>query len=301
MNSRHFSLVQLADGVWLAQATAGGWAICNAGIVDLGDRTLVFDAMLAPAAAAELQNAAEALTGRPVTLLVLSHWHNDHVWGAQAFTPECELLSSSTTARLLVEEGPAELTAYRETAPADLERYTVLLSAARTERERREIAFWVGYMEGILASIPTLTFRRPDRTFDGRLALDGERKAELIQLGGGHTAGDVVLHLPEEGIVLTGDLLFTGWHPYLAEAGVEATRTALAELGQLEATVLAPGHGRPVGPDYLDLLARYLDWLETLLNERPEPPAPDDLDIPSPFADWEQRIFLQQSLQALSH
>ena len=42
-NSRHFRLESLADGVYAAIHAEDGWAICNAGIVDLGDRTMVFD------------------------------------------------------------------------------------------------------------------------------------------------------------------------------------------------------------------------------------------------------------------
>ena len=64
-DSRHFRLEQLAEGVYAAIHIEGGGAIGNAGIVDLGDRTLVFDAFLAPQPAADLRTAAEALTGRP--------------------------------------------------------------------------------------------------------------------------------------------------------------------------------------------------------------------------------------------
>ncbi len=49
--SRHFNLEQLADGVYAAIHAEEGWAICNAGIIDLGDRTLVFDSFMSPQAA----------------------------------------------------------------------------------------------------------------------------------------------------------------------------------------------------------------------------------------------------------
>lgn len=65
--SPHFSLVELNEGVYAALHAPGGWAQSNAGIVDLGDRTLVYDAFLSPLATRDLLAAAQALTGRPAS------------------------------------------------------------------------------------------------------------------------------------------------------------------------------------------------------------------------------------------
>ena len=62
-------------------AKPGGWSICNTGIIDLGEDVVLFDAGMNRHAAAELAATAEKLTGRPVTTVVLSHGHNDHVRG----------------------------------------------------------------------------------------------------------------------------------------------------------------------------------------------------------------------------
>jgi len=80
--SKHFTLVEMADGVWAAIAKPGGWSICNIGIIDLGKDVVLFDAGMNRHAAAELSATAEKLTGRPVTTVVLSHGHSDHVRGA---------------------------------------------------------------------------------------------------------------------------------------------------------------------------------------------------------------------------
>ena len=64
--SKNFSIQKLAPGVWAAiQNDKGGHAISNAGIIDLGDKTIVFDAFINPDAATELKQAAEELTGHP--------------------------------------------------------------------------------------------------------------------------------------------------------------------------------------------------------------------------------------------
>jgi TatD DNase family protein len=70
--SKHFRLEELSDGVYAAIHIAGGAAISNAGIVDLGDRTVVYDAFMSPQAADDLRSAAEALLGRPIDAVINS-------------------------------------------------------------------------------------------------------------------------------------------------------------------------------------------------------------------------------------
>jgi glyoxylase-like metal-dependent hydrolase (beta-lactamase superfamily II) len=106
--SPHFRIEKLADGVYAAIHKDGGGAICNAGIVGLGDRTLVFDVFLTPQAARDLKVAAELLTRKPVTLVVNSHCHNDHIWGNQVFTAQADILSTVTTAEMIAHEGQKE-------------------------------------------------------------------------------------------------------------------------------------------------------------------------------------------------
>src|SRR5437764_11008414 len=94
----NFIIQQLAPGVWAAiQNDQFGKAICNAGIVDMGDKTLIFDPFMTPEAARELRETAERLTGRPVSIVIDSHYHNDHVRGNQEFKPEATIISSSWT------------------------------------------------------------------------------------------------------------------------------------------------------------------------------------------------------------
>jgi cyclase len=95
--SKHFRLIELTAGVYAAIARDGGAAHSNAGIVDLGDRTLVFDAMGTPKAATDLRAAAERLTGRPVTYFVNSHADHDHWLGKQVFSPDVIIISTRQT------------------------------------------------------------------------------------------------------------------------------------------------------------------------------------------------------------
>jgi len=81
VSSRYFHLERVADGIYAAVVKPGTGAWGNAGIVDLGDKTVVFDTFATPQAARDLKVMAEQLTGRAVEVVVNSHRHIDHVGG----------------------------------------------------------------------------------------------------------------------------------------------------------------------------------------------------------------------------
>ena len=98
--SEHFDIESLAEGVYAAMASPSGAAYSNAGIIDLGDSTLVFDTFDAPQAGEDLKHAADALTGRPATYVINSHFHADHWLGNQAFDPQTPIIATHRTLRV---------------------------------------------------------------------------------------------------------------------------------------------------------------------------------------------------------
>jgi len=257
--SRHFWLQRLAEGVFAAIHKEGGWAIANAGIIDLGDRTLVFDTFLTPQAAADLRAAAEELTGRPVATVVNSHYHNDHIWGNQVFSPQAEIVASDETRRLITSKGWEEYNWHRQAAPARLAALQDQYARTEDEAQRHELNLWITYYQGLVEAFPILKVRAPDVTFAQHLAFHGsQRLAEMMTYGGGHTDSDVLLHLPEEGIVFMGDLLFVGCHPYLSDGDPEALLRILNLVSLLRPRALVPGHG-PVGTlEDLEWMRQYI-------------------------------------------
>src|SRR3954465_13557310 len=76
--SNHFTIHKLSEGVWAAiNNDHYGHAICNAGIVDLGDRTVIFDPFMNIDGAADLKAIARELTGKEASIIINSHYHND--------------------------------------------------------------------------------------------------------------------------------------------------------------------------------------------------------------------------------
>jgi cyclase len=291
-DSKHFRLQQLADGVYAAIHIDGGAAIGNAGIVDLGDRTLIYDTFLAPQAAEDLRTAAEALTGRPIDAVLNSHWHNDHIWGNQVFSANTEIISTEETRRMFIAtRGHGAYDSFMAEAEANLEATRAQLEATEEAGQRRQLALWVDYHQSVVDLKPILRIRAPNLTFVERLAFHGtDRSAELIPFVGGHTESDAVLFLPQEGIIFMSDLLFIGHHPYLGGGDPESLLHILEAVSDLAPKLLVPGHG-PVGPaDSLSQMGQYVHTLDELARKMVEggeaEETIDAMAIPEPYDDW---------------
>jgi cyclase len=291
-SSKHFRLQQLAKGVYAAIHINGGAAIGNAGIVDLGDRTLIYDTFMAPQAAADLRAAAEALTGRPVDAVIDSHWHNDHIWGNQVFDANTDIISTRETRRLFIAtRGHGAYDAFMAEAEANLEATRAQFQATEEEGERRQLALWIDYHQSVVETKAILQIRAPNLTFEKRLAFHGtDRSAELIAFDGGHTESDSVLVLPQGGIAFMSDLLFIGHQPYLGGGDPERLLHILQEVSDLAPKLLVPGHG-PVGKaESLVTMGQYVKTLDRLARKMVEDgQAEETIDamaIPAAYDDW---------------
>jgi glyoxylase-like metal-dependent hydrolase (beta-lactamase superfamily II) len=243
--SKHFVLHQLCDDVFAAIAKDGGSAICNSGLIDLGGQVLVFDTFLTPEAARDLRLMAINAFDQSPRIIINSHYHNDHIWGNQVFESEAQIISSSRTRALIATAGAEEYQAYKTSSSQRLE--SLRAQNPETEIDQQQQLLWTGYYEGLVKAFTDLRVCMPGVTFDNHLEIHGNRlTVELITVEGAHTENDTYLHLPKEGIVLTGDLLFVGCHPYLADGDPLQLLKALGEIGHLDATYFVPGHG-PVG------------------------------------------------------
>ena len=259
LENEHFRLERLAEGVYAAIGTLEGGAMGNAGIVDLGDATLVFDAFLTRAAATELRAAAEELTGRAPRYVVNSHAHGDHVWGNGAFLPEASILSSRDTAAMMAAEDRASID--RDDLVAELARFEKLHQQATDEAVRRSIAADLHSRRWLLEELPLLVVP-PTVTFEDRVWIRGtKRSVSADVVAKAHTAGDVYLRCPEEGVVFLGDLGFFSEFPsYIAPQGdAVAWSSILRDFESLDVEQFVPGHGPIGGTEDLRTQRAFLD------------------------------------------
>lgn len=304
--SKHFQIEPLTEGVFAAIAKDGGMAGANAGIVDLGDRALVFDTLMAPQAGRDLVTAAEQLTGHPVRLAVNSHWHFDHVLGNQSLPAEAALISTARTRELIAGRIPALIDERRQTVPQVLKDLEARLRTEQDPDKGREIGETIDWYRMAVLDLPTAAVRLPDQTFDARLTVHGTaRTVELITFGGGHTVSDTILYLPQEQIAFVADLLFNGYHPWLGDGNPEEWLRIYNRIEALEPAieVVVPGHGAVASPDAFAALRRYLPALRQVISEvsRSGGTADDAAarPVPAAFCDWIGEDTYQNNLRFL--
>ncbi len=231
--SKHFQIERLADGVYAAVASEQGYASCNAGIIDIGDRTIIFDTFLTPEAARDLLKTAEQLTSNKITHVVNSHEHNDHIRGNQIFDSNVDIISTALTREAIARNEPENIKSEKETILKEIIDAQSRLDAEKDAKRRRELALLISYMQGVSKSHSELKTRLPNITFEHKLTIHGtKRTIELLPLAG-HTFSDVVLYLPKERIAFMGDLLFVNIHPYLASGSPEKWKQSLAEVERI--------------------------------------------------------------------
>lgn len=266
--SEHFTYHELAEGVWAAIVISTGLAASNSGIVELGDRTLIFDTTLSPASAAELQTVVESLTGQPVTFVLNSHWHQDHVFGNTAFAPETEIYASARTSEIIAEKIPTIMDEFKKHWPNQLKEWAESAKVAKDEAERLDYEDGVRFAQSIIDTFPQLKLRLPDHTFIDRVEFKGsKRTAEFITFGGGHTDSDAFLHLPAERIIFTGDLLVVRNHPGMQDGHPREWLRILAKIKALGTACLVPGHGELGTPADVSLIERYLNELWSMAEQ----------------------------------
>ena len=302
--SPHFQLQQIVDGVYAAIALESGAAISNAGIVDIGDRTLVYDTFLTPKAATDLRLAAETLTGRVIAYVINSHWHNDHIRGNQAFAPETEILCTRATRHLMETEGIAELQDDSENALSHMKALEARLSTENDPSDKEETNRQLLYFRALAESTPKMKLRMPTWCFDGKLSFHGTtRSVDLIEIGPGHTQNDSILFLTNEKIAFVGDLVFVHSHPYLSASSLEEWLKALDKIEQLKAEIIIPGHGPVGGPMDIGRMRRYILDLQTraariAASKDPEKEI-ERARVPEAYADWKLGRFYPGNLRSM--
>ena len=267
--SEHFELAQIAEGVYAAIGVAGGAAHSNAGVVDLGDDTLIFDTFMLPLAAEDLRAAAEHLTGRPATYVINSHAHSDHWCGNQVFSQATIIATHKT--RDIMPEAIDYLKQFKKDPSAlekEIQQDQERLETEPDPRWRTSLEVSIASRHRLLGLLPTLDFRFPNQTFEGKLVFHGtQRMVELLTLSNGHTPSDAYLVLPAEHIMFMGDLGFFGCQPFMAHCNPQVWTAQLEKMEESNIETFVPGHG-PLGTKAEGALQRqYIAALEELVAQ----------------------------------
>ena len=238
---------KIAEGVYFAVGTGSIHVMSNSMVV-IGDTdVLVVDSHVTPAAARALLKSIEALTDKPVRYLVNTHYHFDHAHGNQAFPDGVEIIGHEYTRKKLLGNVLEENTyrSFTGSIPVTIQDLRDRV-AQQTGPERKaalqaRLKVQEDYLEATGKVVPT----PPNLTLRTEMSIYmGDREIRLLHLGRGHTGGDVVVFLPAERIVFTGDLMLP-FLSYMGDGYVDEWADTLEGLKSLDFEVLMPGHGAP--------------------------------------------------------
>lgn len=186
----------------------------NSAVIIGDDGCLVFDAQATPAMANKVIERVRSVTDKPIKYVVLSHYHAVRVLGASAYQAQ-GIIASQETYRLIEERGQQDW-------DSEYGRFPRLFQDAE--------------------SIPGLTW--PTLAFDGEMSVFlGKREVRLMQLGAGHTSGDIVAWVPDAQVMFTGDLVEYHSACYCGDAYLREWPATLNEIREFNPKAIAPGRG----------------------------------------------------------
>lgn len=292
-DSQHFTLKHLASGVYACIHKSGGAAYSNAGIVDLGDRTIVVDAFDTMVAGRDLRQTAEVLFGRPVDRLILTHPHSDHWIGASVFDETTGLLANKTTRKISKKWGAGIVKDFKDRGAWE-ERIKEMEGQLQTEQDehvRVSLENSIIRTRYVMAEMAIFQPRYADQAFDETVTFHGSKRiVEFRSLGRGHSEDDAVLLLPQERIAFIGDIGFFDTQPFLGFCDIALYRKQILFFQDSDYDVLVPGHGPVGGRDDIALQLEYLDVMEELIVNVVRRGGSFEeamqITLPKPFSKW---------------
>jgi glyoxylase-like metal-dependent hydrolase (beta-lactamase superfamily II) len=203
----------------------------NAGFVVTDEGVVVVDALGTIPLGEALLNAIRKVTDKPVKRVIVTHYHADHFYGLEP-----------------LKKAGADVWAH-----VDGREYLVGGEAARRlEQRARDLFPWV---EPGMKLVPADRWLERDEAF----TLGGVR-FELHHLGPAHSPEDLIVVLPGEGVIFSGDILFAGRIPFVGEADSKQWLVRIERLLAMKPVLMVTGHG-PVSRDPAKDLALTRDYL----------------------------------------
>ena len=210
MAEKTISFSEIGDGLWAFTAEGDP----NTGVIIGDDSVMIVEAQATPRLARKVIEKVRSVTDKPISHLVLTHYHAVRVLGASAYGAPAIIMGER--ARAMVAERGAEDWA------SEFERFPRLFQ---------------GHEE-----IPGLTW--PTQTFNDRMSVYlGKRRVDLMHPGRAHTAGDIVVHVPDQKVMFTGDIVEFHSACYCGDGHFADWPATLERIRAFDLDAIAPGRG----------------------------------------------------------
>lgn len=239
--------VQLAQGVWFVQgnsalgSTGNRNFISNAGFFVTDGGVVVVDALGSPALAQELLREIHRVTPQALRYVVVTHYHADHIYGLQTLAQAGAKVIGHASAREYLNSDTAQ---------------------RRLEASRIDLAPWIDANTRLVPADQWLA------TQETRFRL-GSMDFVVDHVGPAHTPEDVVVFVPQLGVLFAGDLFFQGRIPFVGQADSRLWIQALNRLMKYQPKIVIPGHGPASTNPMVDMTMTrdYLLYLRKTMGE----------------------------------
>ena len=239
--------VQLAQGVWFVQgnsalgSTGNRNFISNAGFFVTDEGVVVVDALGSPALAQELLREIHRVTPQALRYVVVTHYHADHIYGLQTLAQAGAKVIGHASAREYLNSDTAQ---------------------RRLEASRIDLAPWIDANTRLVPADQWLD------TQETRFRL-GSMDFVVDHVGPAHTPEDVVVFVPQLGVLFAGDLFFQGRIPFVGQADSRLWIQALNRLMKYQPKIVIPGHGPASTNPMVDMAMTrdYLLYLRKTMGE----------------------------------
>lgn len=240
-------LKDIGNGLYAWLQPDGGWGWSNAGLICDGDASLLVDTLFDMALTRAMLDGMADATGigaEKIGTIVNTHANGDHCHG-NGCCPQAEIIASEASAREMAEVPPAML--------AQFKKMGAQLGPAGS------------YFADIFApfDFENVDERAPTKTFSGAMDLKvGDKDVKLIEVGPAHTGGDVLVHVPGDKAVFTGDILFIDGTPLMWAGPVANWIRACETIIAMDVDVIVPGHGPVTDKAGVRCVAEYLAFVD---------------------------------------
>ena len=232
MGDKTISFVEIGEGLYAFTAEGDP----NSGVIIGDDSVMVVEAQATPRLAQKVIDCIRSVTDKPISHVVLTHYHAVRVLGASAFNAP-QVIMSEAARNMVAERG-------QEDWDSEFQRFPRLFQGQE--------------------SIPGLTW--PTTPYTGTMSVFlGRRRVDIRQLGRAHTAGDAVIHVPDANVMFTGDIVEAHSACYCGDGHFSDWGPTLDAIRAFDLDAIAPGRGDAViGPAAVNgALDRTRDFIDS--------------------------------------
>ena len=210
---KKISFTEVGEGLYAFTAEGDP----NSGVIIGDDSVMIVEAQATPRLAQKVIDCVRTVTDKPISHVVLTHYHAVRVLGASAFNAG-QVIMSDAARKMVVERG-------QEDWESEFQRFPRLFQGHE--------------------SIPGLTW--PTTTFNGKMSVFlGKRRVDIMQVGRAHTAGDAVIHVPDQNVMFTGDIVEAHSACYCGDGHFADWGATLEAIRAYDLAGIAPGRGDAV-------------------------------------------------------